>query len=78
MIHKMVDAYMYITNRKLVLSINNQNFMYSTQEQICHLKSSNEVLHPLRYMVDQTANKVHIIMMVTYRQMKDFKRSFKD
>lgn len=60
--------------RELVPAINNLIFVHSTQERISHLKSSNEVLHPLRYILDQTTQKAHTIMTVADRQMENFMR----
>ena len=72
MTYKMVDA----DNpcRKLVLAIRNLIFVRSTQERISHLKSSNEVLEPLRYMIDNTAEEAHTIMTIPDRQMQNFMR----
>lgn len=61
-------------HRKLVPAINNLIFVCSTQERISHLKSSNEILEPLRYMLDQTAQQPHTIMTVPNRQMENFMR----
>ena len=61
-------------HRELVPAINNLIFVHSTQERISHLKSSNEVLHPLRYILDQTTQKAHTIMTVADRQMENFMR----
>ena len=52
MTYKMVDADTDNPCRKLVPAIRNLIFVQSTQERISHLKSSNEVLEPLRYMMD--------------------------
>lgn len=72
MTYKLVDS--ENPHRELVPAINNLIFVRSTQERISHLKLSNEVLHPLRYMLDQTAQKTHTIMTVTDRQMENFMR----
>ena len=60
--------------RELVPAINNLIFVRSTQERISGLKRSNEVLEPLRYMMDHTAEKAHVIMTVPDRQMENFMR----
>jgi transcription antitermination factor NusG len=72
MTYKLVDS--ENPHRELVPAINNLIFVRSTQERISHLKLSNEVLHPLRYILDQTAQKTHTIMTVTDRQMENFMR----
>lgn len=61
-------------HRELVPAINNFIFVHSTQERISYLKLSNETLEPLRYMIDQTAQKAHTIMTVADRQMENFMR----
>ena len=38
------------------------------------MKRSNEVLEPLRYMMDLTAEEAHVIMTVPDRQMENFMR----
>ena len=60
--------------RVLVPAINNLIFVRSTQERISELKRTNEVLEPLRYMMDRTAEKAHEIMTVPDRQMENFMR----
>lgn len=55
-------------------AINNLIFVRSTQERISGLKASNEVLEPLRYMMDHTAEKPHEIMTVPDRKMENFMR----
>lgn len=60
--------------RELVPAINNLIFVRSTQERISGLKRSNEVLEPLRYMMDHTAEEAHVIMTVPDRQMENFMR----
>lgn len=72
MMYKVVDGDM--PQRELVPAISNLIFVRSTQERISHLKSSNEVLEPLRYMIDQTARQPHTIMTVPDRQMENFMR----
>ena len=61
-------------HRELVLAINNLIFVRSTRGRISELKKSNEVLEPLRYMMDHTAGKPHEIMTVPDRQMENFMR----
>ena len=60
--------------RVLVPAINNLIFVRSTQERISGLKASNEVLEPLRYMMDRTASREHAIMTVGDREMENFMR----
>ena len=60
--------------KELVPAINNLIFVRSTQERISGLKTSNEVLEPLRYMMDRTAGREHEIMTVADRQMENFLR----
>ena len=60
--------------RELVPAINNLIFVRSTQEQISGLKASNEVLEPLRYIMDRTASREHAIMTVGNREMENFMR----
>ncbi len=60
--------------RVLVPAINNLIFVRSTQEQLSELKRSNEVLEPLRYMMDRTASQEHAIMTVADREMENFMR----
>ena len=74
MTYKLMDANTENPHRELVPAINNLIFVHSTQERVSYLKSKNEVLKPLRYMLDQTAQKTHTIMTVTDRQMKNFMR----
>jgi transcription antitermination factor NusG len=74
MTYKVRDADTDQPHRELVPAINNLIFVRSTQERISHLKSSNEVLEPLRYMIDQTAQQPHTIMTVPDRQMQNFMR----
>ena len=61
-------------HRELVPAINNLIFVRSTQERISGLKTTNEVLEPLRYMMDHTAGKAHEIMTVPDWQMENFMR----
>ena len=74
MTYKVVDADTDNPCRKLEPAIRNLIFVRSTQESISHLKSSNEVLEPLRYMIDNTAEEAHTIMTIPDRQMKNFMR----
>ena len=60
--------------RVLVPAINNLIFVRSTQERLSELKQTNEVLEPLRYMMDRTASLEHAIMMVADREMENFMR----
>ena len=60
--------------RALVPAINNLIFVRLTQERISGLKASNEVLEPLRYMMDRTASREHAIMTVGDREMENFMR----
>ena len=60
--------------RKLVPAINNLIFVRSTQERISGLKTKNEVLEPLRYMMDRMASREHAVMTVADRQMENFMR----
>ena len=74
MTYKVVNADTDNPYRKLVPAIRNLIFVRSTQERISHLKSSNEVLEPLRYMIDNTAEEAHTIMTIPDRQMQNFMR----
>ena len=74
MTYKLMDADTDHSHRELVPAINNLIFIHSTQERISYLKHKNEVLEPLRYMVDQTAQKAHTIMTVRDREMENFMR----
>ena len=60
--------------RELVPAINNLIFVRSTQERVSELKRSNEMLEPLRYMMDHTASSEHAIMTVADREMENFMR----
>ena len=60
--------------RVLVPAINNLIFVRSTQERLSELKRRNEVLEPLRYMMDHTVSKEHAIMTVADREMENFMR----
>jgi len=74
MMYKVVDADTDHPHRDLVPAINNLIFVRSTQERISQLKTSNEVLEPLRYMMDHTAQKPHVIMTVPDGKMQNFMR----
>ena len=74
MTYKLVDANTDSPHRELVPAINNLIFVHSTQEYISYLKTSNEVLLPLRYMMDRTASREHAIMTVGDREMENFMR----
>ena len=60
--------------RVLVPAINNLIFVRSTKERVSELKRTNEVLEPLRYMMDRTASCEHTIMTVVDREMENFMR----
>ena len=60
--------------RVLVPAINNLIFVRSTQERVSELKRRNEVLEPLRYMMDHAAASEHSIMTVADRKMENFMR----
>ena len=60
--------------RVLVPAINNLIFVRSTQERVSELKRTNEVLEPLRYMMDHTAAREHAIMTVADGEMEIFMR----
>ena len=60
--------------RELVPAINNLIFVRSSQERMSELKMTNEVLEPLRYMMDHTVGKPHEIMTIPDRQMENFMR----
>ena len=60
--------------RELVPAINNLIFVRSTQERVSELKQSNELLEPLRYMMDRTDSREHVIMTVADREMENFMR----
>ena len=74
MTYKVVDVNSEELYRELVPAINNLIFVRSTQERISGLKRSNEVLEPLRYMMDLTAEEEHVILTVPDRQMENFMR----
>ena len=60
--------------RVLVPAICNLIFVRSTQNRVSELKRTNEVLEPLRYMMDRTASCEHTIMTVADREMENFMR----
>ncbi len=60
--------------RVLVPAINNLIFVRSTQERLSELKRRNEVLEPFRYIIDQTAERPHVILAVPDKQMEIFMR----
>ena len=60
--------------RVLVPAISNLIFVCSTQERMSELKRRNEVLEPLRYMMDYTASQEHAIMTVADGEMENFMR----
>ena len=62
------------TELRRVLAISNLIFVRSTQERLSELKRRNEVLKPLRYMMDHTAVGEHTIMTVADRKMENFMR----
>ena len=72
--YKLVDANTENPHRELVPAINNLIFVHSTQERISQLKSKNELLEPLRYIMDHTAEETHTIMTVPDGQMENFIR----
>ena len=74
MTYKLMDADTDHPHRELLPAINNLIFVHSTQERISYLKQKNEVLEPLRYMLDQTAQEAHTIMTVKDREMENFMR----
>ena len=74
MTYQLTDADTDHPRRELVPAINNLIFVRSTQERISGLKSSNEELYPLRYMMDQTAGDGPVVMTVADKQMENFMR----
>ena len=60
--------------RMLVPAINNLIFVHSTQERVSELKRRNEVLEPLRYMMDHTVAREHAIVTVADGEMENFMR----
>ena len=60
--------------RVLVPAISNLIFVRSTQERMSELKRRNEVLEPLRYMMDYMASQEHAIMTVADGEMENFMR----
>ena len=55
-------------------NVSNLIFVRSTQERMSELKRRNEVLEPLRYMMDYTASQEHAIMTVADGEMENFMR----
>ena len=77
MTHKIVESRINGTTelrRELVPAISNLIFVRSTQERITELKRTNEVLEPLRYMLDYTNGDGPVIMTVGDREMENFMR----
>ena len=72
MTYKVADAGTDHPHRELVPAINNLIFVHSTQEVISRLKLSNDVLEPLRYMMDLTTGDDPVIMTVSDREMENF------
>ncbi len=72
--YRIADADAENPRRELVPAINNLIFVRLTQERISELKRTNEVLEPLRYMMDHTAEEAHAIMTVGDREMENFMR----
>ena len=70
--YKVADADTVHPHRELVPAINNLIFVHSTQEVISRLKLSNDVLEPLRYMMDLTTGDDPVIMTVSDREMENF------
>lgn len=68
MTYKLLDADTDHPLRELVLAINNLIFVRSSQERISWLKMLDEVLEPLRYMMD------HTIMTLCDGKMQNFMR----
>ncbi len=60
MTYRVVDADTDNPRRELVPAISNLIFVRSTQERLSELKQSNEVLEPLRYMMDHTTSCEHV------------------
>lgn len=74
MTYRLVDAESENPHRELMPAINNLVFVRSSQERISSLKAANELLEPLRYMMDHTAGRKPEIMTVPDRQMENFLR----
>lgn len=74
MTYRLVDAEGENPHRELMPAINNLVFVRSSQERISSLKAANEVLEPLRYMMDHTAGRKPEIMTVPDWQMENFLR----
>ena len=74
MTYRVMDADTEHPHRELVPALHNLIFIHATQERISSLKQKNEVLEPLRYILDRTAGKAHAIMTVNDREMENFMR----
>ena len=74
MTYRLIDTEGADPHRELFPTINNLIFVRSTQERLSELKQTNEVLEPLRYMMDRTASLEHAIMTVADREMENFMR----
>lgn len=74
MTYKLTGADTEHPHRECVPAINNLIFVRSTREMISGLKTSNEVLLPLRYMMDHTGREVRRIMTVPDGEMENFMR----
>ena len=72
MTYKVADADTDHPHRELVPAISNLIFVHSTQEMISRLKSSNDVLEPLRYMIDLTKGDDPVIMTISDKEMENF------
>ena len=70
--YKVADADTDHPHRELVPAVNNLIFVHSTQKVISRLKLSNDVLEPLRYMMDLTTGDDPVIMTVSDREMENF------
>ena len=69
-----INNLIFVRSTQLVPAINNLIFVRSTQELVSELKQKNEVLEPLRYLMDHTAEREHAIMTVADRDMENFMR----
>ena len=74
MTYKLVNTDTGNPRCELMPAINNLIFVHSTQKIISHLKLKNQVLEPLRYMMDYIAEEKQTIMTVPDRQMENFMR----
>ena len=73
MTYKLADADTEHPRRELVPAINNLIFVRSSKARISSLKST-ELLQPLRYIMDRTAQQAHTIVTVPDAQMQNFMR----